>query len=147
MKSDADVYSIFDLQKEKKTLWDGVRNYQARNFMMKEMEVGDEILFYHSLANPPCIAGLAQVSKKAKPDPTAADPKSKYFDPRSTSQNPRWHCVEVQFKKIFKNFISLEEIRKEPALRSMLVLKKGQRLSIMPVQEKDFNYIITKMTS
>jgi len=146
MKSDADVYSIHDLKKEKKTLWDGVRNYQARNFMMKEMNVGDEILFYHSLAQPPCIAGLAQVSKKAQPDPTATNPKSKYFDPKSTPQNPRWHCVEVQFKKVFKKFISLEELKQEPALKSMLVLKKGQRLSIMPVQEKEFKHIL-KLTS
>ena len=146
MKSDADVYSIYDLQKEERTLWDGVRNYQARNFMMNGMKVGDEVLFYHSLAHPPGIAGLAQISKKAVPDPTAIDSKSKYFDPKATSQNPRWHCVEVSFKKVFKNFLSLNQIRKEPPLRSMLVLKKGQRLSIMPVQEKEYRHIL-KITS
>ena len=142
MKSEPLNYSIYDLQKEKKSLWDGVRNYQARNFMMKDMKIGDAILFYHSLANPPGIAGLAEVSGKARPDPTATNPKSKYYDPKATKQNPRWHCVEVTFKKVLKNFISIEMLKKEQKLKSMLVLKKGQRLSIMPVQKKEFDHII-----
>ncbi len=142
MKSEPLNYSIYDLQKEKKSLWDGVRNYQARNFMMKDMQVGDVILFYHSLATPPGIAGLAEVSGKAKPDPTAINPKSKYYDPTATKKNPRWYCVEVTFKKIFKNFISIDSLRTEQKLKSMLVLKKGQRLSIMPVQKNEFDHII-----
>ena len=142
MKSEPSNYSIHDLQKEKKSLWDGVRNYQARNFMMKEMQKGDLVLFYHSLANPPGIAGLAEISSKAKPDPTAIDPKSKYYDPKASPKNPRWYCVEVRFKKVFKNFISIDKLRAEQKLKSMLVLKKGQRLSIMPVQKKEFDHII-----
>lgn len=143
MKSDADVYSIYDLQKDKKTLWDGVRNYQARNFMMKDMQVGDDVLFYHSLAHPPGIAGLAQVSQPAKPDPTALDSRSKYFDPKSNLKKPRWYCVEVCFKKIFRSFIPLSQLRKESQLKSMLVLKKGQRLSILPITPKEFKHILT----
>ncbi len=142
MKSEPSNYSIYDLQKEKKSLWDGVRNYQARNFMMKDMQVGDAVLFYHSLANPPGVAGLAEVSGKARPDPTAVDAKSKYFDPKASKKNPRWYCVEVKFKKVFKNFISIDRLREEQKLKSMLVLKKGQRLSIMPVQKKEFELII-----
>ena len=142
MKSEPSNYSIYDLQKENKALWDGVRNYQARNFMMKDMQVGDIVLFYHSMANPPGIAGLAEISGKARPDPTATDPKSKYYDPKASSKNPRWHCVEVTFKKVFKNFISIDKLRAEQKLKSMLVLKKGQRLSIMPVQKKEFDHII-----
>ena len=142
MKSEPSNYSIKDLKKDKKTLWDGVRNYQARNFMMKDMNLGDEVLFYHSLASPPGISGLAQVSKKAQRDLTALDPKSKYFDPKATAQHPRWFCVEVQFKKIFKNFISIHQLREEKKLKNMLVLKKGQRLSIMPVSQTEFKYIL-----
>ena len=142
MKSEPSNYSIYDLQKEKKSLWDGVRNYQARNFMMKDMKIGDAVLFYHSLAHPPGIAGLAEVSGSARPDPTATNPKSKYYDPKATRENPRWHCVEVTFKKIFKNFISIDILRAEQKLKSMLVLKKGQRLSIMEVQKTEFDHII-----
>ena len=142
MKSEPSNYSIYDLQKEKKSLWDGVRNYQARNFMMKDMQTGDLALFYHSLANPPGIAGLAEISGKARPDPTAIDSKSKYYDPKASPNNPRWYCVEVCFKKVFKNFISIDQLRAEQKLKSMLVLKKGQRLSIMPVQKREFDHII-----
>ena len=143
MKSEPSVYSIHHLKKDKKALWDGVRNWQARNFMMQDMNIGDGVLFYHSLAHPPGIAGLAQVSGPARPDPTALNPRSKYFDPKANKENPRWYCVEVQFKKVFKNFIPLEQLKNEPKLKSMLVLKKGQRLSIMPVLKKDFDYILT----
>ena len=143
MKSEPSVYSIYDLKKEKTALWDGVRNYQARNFMMKDMKVGDSVLFYHSLAQPPGIAGLAEVCGPAQPDPTALDSKSKYFDPKAAPKNPRWYCVKVRFKKVFKNFISIEQLRREKPLQSMWVLKKGQRLSIMPVTQKEFQHILT----
>lgn len=142
MKSEPSVYSIHDLKKDKSALWDGVRNYQARNFMMQDMEIGDEILFYHSLAHPPGIAGQAEVCEKAQPDLTALDPSSQYFDSKATKKNPRWHCVKVRFKKIFKHFISIDQLRQHPQLQSMLVLKKGQRLSIMPVTKKEFKYIL-----
>ena len=97
MKSEPDVFSIDDLKKQKQTTWDGVRNYQARNFMMNDMQVGDLVLFYHSNAKPPGIAGLATVSKKAEPDPTQFDKKSEYFDPKATKEKPRWFCVKVKF--------------------------------------------------
>ena len=143
MKSEPSNYSIKDLKRDQKALWDGVRNYQARNFMMNDMNIGDEVLFYHSLGNPSGIVGLAKISKKAQPDPTALDKKSEYYDPKATQEKPRWYCVEVTFKKMFKEVISLEQLRKEKPLKNMLVLKKGQRLSIMPVQQKEFEHILT----
>lgn len=144
MKSEPLTYSIEHLKKDKKALWDGVRNYQARNFMQK-MNPGDKILFYHSNASPPGIAGLAKVSQSAVPDPTAFDKKSPYFEPKSTKEKPRWFCVEVQFEKAFSRLISLEDLRKEKPLKDMLVLKKGQRLSVQPVTKKDYDYIVNKM--
>jgi predicted RNA-binding protein with PUA-like domain len=142
MKSEPNTYSIQDLKKSGKDLWDGVRNYQARNFMMKEMQTGDEVLFYHSNANPPGVVGLAYISREAQPDPTALDPKSKYYDPTASKKNPRWFCVEVAFKSIFKKIISIEELRNEKALSKMLLLKKGQRLSVMPVTKTEYMYIL-----
>ncbi len=142
MKSEPSVYSIYDLKKSKKDLWDGVRNYQARNFMMKDMQAGDKALFYHSNANPPGIAGLMHISKIKQPDLTAQDPKSKYHDPRATKENPIWFCVEVQFQAVFKNFIPLEELRKHKSLKNMALLKKGQRLSVMPLTKQEYGYIL-----
>ncbi|MCY4512308.1 MAG: EVE domain-containing protein [Bdellovibrionales bacterium] len=143
MKSEPLTYSIEHLKKDKKALWDGVRNYQARNFM-KNMNPGDKILFYHSNTKPPGIAGLACVSQSAVPDPTAFDKNSPYFDPKSTKEKPRWFCVEVQFEKAFSNLFSLEDLRKEKSLKNMLVLKKGQRLSVQPVTKKEYDYIIKR---
>ena len=142
MKSEPGTYSIHDLKKSGKDLWDGVRNYQARNFMMNDMQVDDEVLFYHSNANPPGIVGLARISKKAQPDPTAFAPKSKYYDPGSSKKNPRWFCVEVAFKSIFKKLISIEELRNEKKLSKMLLLKKGQRLSVIPVTPLEYMHIL-----
>ena len=142
MKSEPDVYSIDHLKKDKTTLWDGIRNYQARNFMMKDMEVGDEVLFYHSNAKPPGVAGLAKVSKKAQPDPTQFNKKSKYYDAKSSKDDPRWHCVEVKFVKKFKEEISLDDIKNSKKLQDMQVIKKGQRLSIQPVEAKDFKELL-----
>ena len=142
MKTEPSVYSIEDLKREKEALWDGVRNYQARNFMMREMKIGDSVLFYHSLASPPGAAGLAEVSSKALPDPTALDPASKYFDPKASPENRRWYCVKVRFKKMFKKVISIQALRKEPRLRSMQLLRPGQRLSIMPVTKKEFEQVV-----
>lgn len=138
MKSEPDVYSIDQLKKDGSTWWTGVRNYQARNFMMNEMSVGDWVLFYHSNAEPPGVAGLAQVSKTAEPDVEQFDKKSEYFDPKATKDKPVWFCVQVKFKEKFKHLVSLDEIKAEKALQDMLVLKRGQRLSIQPVSEADF---------
>jgi predicted RNA-binding protein with PUA-like domain len=144
MKSEPDVFSIDQLKKDKKSLWDGVRNYQARNFMMKEMSPGDQVLFYHSNAKPPGVAGLAKISQSAVPDPTQFDPQSEYFDPKASQDKPRWYCVTVAFQKKFKNFVSLDELREKKGLEKLLVIQRGQRLSIQPVSKKEFD-IICKM--
>ncbi len=141
MKTEPDVFSIDDLKKDKETLWSGVRNYQARNFMMNDMKLGDHVLFYHSNAEPPGVAGLAVVSKLAEPDPTSFDKKSEYYDPKTSKENPRWFCVRVKFAEKFKNLVTLESIKNDPMLKEMLVIKRGQRLSIQPVSKKDFDYI------
>jgi len=142
MKSEPDAFSIDDLKSQKTSLWDGVRNYQARNFMMNDMRKGDLVLFYHSNAKPPGVAGLATVSKEAVPDPTAQDKKSEYYDAKAAPEKPIWFCVEVKFKSKFKELVPLDELKKHKALTEMLVLKKGQRLSIQPVTEKEFQYIL-----
>lgn len=141
MKSEPDVFSIDDLAQKKVSLWDGVRNYQARNFMMNSMKLGDVVLFYHSNAEPPGIAGLAKISRAAQPDPSQFDKKSEYYDAAATVQKPRWYCVQVAFVKKFKKLLSLDEIRKTKSLQSMLVIKKGQRLSIQPVTKAEFDVI------
>lgn len=141
MKSEPDVYSIEQLRKDKTTWWEGVRNYQARNFMMKDMAVGDAVLFYHSNAEPPGVAGLAKVSKLAQPDPAQFDKKSDYFDPKATKEKPVWFCVQVEYVSTFKNYISLSDLREDEKLSDMLVLQKGSRLSIQPVDKKHFELI------
>ena len=142
MKSEPNVFSIDDLKKKKTSIWDGVRNYQARNFMMNDMHPGDCVLFYHSNATPPGVAGLATVSKQATADPTQFDKDSEYYDPKSSKEKPRWFCVEVQFKEKFKHFVSLDVIKQTPDLKDMLVVQKGQRLSIQPVEKKHFDKIL-----
>ncbi len=144
MKSEPDVFSIDQLKKDKKSLWDGVRNYQARNFMMNDMKVGDLVLFYHSNAKPPGVAGLAKISKEAVPDPTQFQKNGEYFDPKASKENPRWFCVEVAYKNKFKELVPLDDLREKKGLEDMLVIKKGQRLSIQPVTKKQFD-IVCKM--
>ncbi len=144
MKSEPGVYSIDDLKKEKKTWWECIRNYQARNFMIKDMKVGDEVLFYHSSADPAGVAGQARVSAPAAADKTAQDKKSEYYDPKATKENPIWQCVQVEFVTKFKNFVPIEQIRKTKGLEKMLLLKRGQRLSIQPITAEEFA-IISKL--
>jgi predicted RNA-binding protein with PUA-like domain len=141
MKSEPDVFSIDDLARDRTTWWEGVRNYQARNFMMKDMKVGDEILFYHSSAEPPGIAGIAKVSQAAKPDESQFDKKSEYYEPKATPQVPRWYCIQVEFVEKFKRLITLENLKTENPLFNMLVIKRGQRLSIQPVTAQEFAHI------
>lgn len=141
MKSEPDVFSIDDLKRDKVTLWEGVRNYQARNFMMKEMQEGDAVLFYHSNAEPPGIAGLAKIVSGAEPDPTQFKKNSKYYDSKSTTASPRWHCVRVGFEEKFRSFVSRADLSQDPLLEKMRVLQKGQRLSIMPVTAAEFKRI------
>lgn len=138
MKSEPDVFSIDDLKQKKTTMWDGVRNYQARNFMMKDMEKGDQVLFYHSNTKPPGVAGLATVSKEAQPDVTAFDKNSEYYDSKSTEEKPRWFCVEVKYSKKFNKYVSLADIKERKSLSEMKVVQKGMRLSIQPVTKKEF---------
>ena len=144
MKSEPDVYSIDQLKKDKTTWWEGVRNYQARNFMMKDMEVGDAVLFYHSNAEPPGVAGLAVISKKAEPDKQQFDKKSEYYDAKATKEKPIWYCVQVGFDEKFKELVSLQDLRDNDKLKDMLVLAKGSRLSVQPVDKKHFD-IVKKM--
>ena len=144
MKSEPDVFSFQDLKsRPKKTEpWNGVRNYQAINFMRDEMQVGDLILFYHSSCEIPGIAGLAKVKTKAYPDSTQFDKKSEYFDPKATLENPRWFLVDVGFEKDFKNFVALEDLKEHSQLAQMRLMQKCNRLSILPVAEEEFEFIL-----
>lgn len=142
MKSEPNSYSITNLKKDKKAFWDGVRNYQARNFMMKDMKKGDKVLFYHSNSNPSGVAGLAVVCEEAKADWTALDKKSKYYDSKATKEKPRWFAVTVQFVAIFNKILPLGELRREKVLKNMALLKKGQRLSVLPVTKKEYQHIV-----
>lgn len=141
MKSEPDVYSIDDLKRDKTEPWDGVRNYQARNFM-KTMEVGDWVLYYHSNAKPPGVAGLAQVCKLAYPDHTQFDKKSKYFDPKATKDEPRWFMVDVKYVEKFPELVSLPVLKAEAAISDMKVVQKGSRLSVQPVEKKHFKHVM-----
>ena len=144
MKSEPDVFSIEDLRDRPKQTepWDGVRNYQARNFMRDEMKVGDQILFYHSNTNPPGVAGVAEVASEPYADPTAFDPKSKYYDAKSDPEKPRWMLVDVKFKSILPAYVSLDQMKEMPELQEMRVLQRGNRLSITPVSESEFKAIL-----
>jgi len=141
MKSEPDVFGIEDLKKKKRAGWDGVRNYQARNFM-REMRVDDLVLFYHSNAEPSGIAGVARVSKEAHPDPTQFDKKSEYHEPRATKEKPVWDQVELEFVEAFASVLPLERLKKEKALEEMPLVQKGTRLSVMPVSREEWHHIL-----
>ncbi len=142
MKSEPESYSLEQLKRDRKTLWTGVRNYQARNFMMREMSVGDEILFYHSSAEPTGVVGLARVSGEAVPDPTQFDAEGGHFEPKATVDAPIWFCVEVAFQKQFAACVTLARLRAEKALAKMPLLQRGQRLSVQPVTGTEFAHIL-----
>lgn len=143
MKSEPDVFSFDDLKKRPKKTepWNGVRNYQARNFMRDEMSVGDQILFYHSSCEVPGVAGIAKVSSKPYPDSTQFDSKSEYYDPKSTQENPRWFLVDVTFEMNLDQHVALEELKKHKKLKEMRLLQRGNRLSILPVTREEFEFI------
>jgi predicted RNA-binding protein with PUA-like domain len=143
-KSEPDAFSIDDLKamKGKKDHWDGIRNYQARNLMRDEMVKGDLGFFYHSSCKVPGIVGVVEVVKEAYPDHTAWDPDSKYYDPKSSLDNPRWVMVDVKFRQKFAEVISLEKLRTVSKLDDMVLLRKGSRLSIQPVGKANWNTII-----
>jgi predicted RNA-binding protein with PUA-like domain len=145
VKSEPFVFSIQDLKRDKVTLWDGVRNYQARNFL-KEMKKGDTVLYYHSREDPIGVAGIATIHKEAYPDPTQFDKRNKYFDPKATKENPRWFCPDLKFKKAFKEVVTLAEMRENKSLEGMVLLKKGSRLSVQPVTKKQYDSVL-KMAS
>ncbi len=134
MKSEPDVYSIDDLERDRNEIWDGVRNYQARNFL-KSMTVDDIAFFYHSNTKPPGIAGLMKISEEMVVDPTQFDQTSKYYDPKSTPSDPRWHTVTVTYLETFEHYISLNELKENFEPDDLQVVKRGNRLSVMPVTE------------
>lgn len=134
MKSEPDVYGIQDLARDQKTIWDGVRNYQARNFL-REMQVGDLAFFYHSNTTPPGIIGLMRIIRAGIDDPTQFDPKSKYYDAKSTPDNPRWQTVQVEYVETFPELISLDALRQQFTPDQLGVVRQGNRLSVMPVSE------------
>ena len=142
MKSEPSTYGIDDLKKDTITAWEGVRNYQARNMMRDQMRKGDQAFFYHSNANPPGIVGIMTVCKEAYPDFTALDPDSKYHDPKATEDNPRWFMVDVKFKRHLKHLITLEDLKQQPALSDSALVKKGNRLSIMPMTQQEWEAIL-----
>lgn len=137
IKSEPDCFSIDDLKKKGVEPWSGVRNFQARNYMRDGMKVGDLALFYHSSTNPTGVYGIAKVASKPHPDVTAKDPKDEHYEPKA-----EWVCVDMKFVKKLPKPVTLDEIKKDPKLRGILVAKTGQRLSIMPVEEKHFKRIV-----
>ena len=141
VKSEPDVYSIDDLQTDKTTCWDNVRNYEARNNLQR-FAVGDLILYYHSNAEPSGIAGICKVAKAAYPDPSQFDRKSEYFDPKATIDAPRWFSPELRFVAKFPRLIELSELRTNSHCQAMILLKRGSRLSVQPVSEKEFAAIL-----
>lgn len=141
MKSEPDVFGIDHLRAKGVEHWDGVRNYQARNFMRDEMKAGDLILFHHSNAKPPGVAGVARVVREAYPDHTSWDPGSYYFDPKSTPEQPRWFMVDVGYVETFPTFLPLDELRNHEVLADMALLNRS-RLSVQPVTRLQFDYIV-----
>lgn len=134
MKSEPEAYSIADLARDESTLWDGIRNYQARNFM-RSMQSGDRAFFYHSNTTPPGIVGLMEVNETGLVDPSQFDPDSKYFDPRSTRERPRWDCVRLRYLRTFPALLTLEALRASFTEEELAVVRRGNRLSILPVSD------------
>ena len=144
MKSEPDAYSINNLEEDGETVWDGIRNYQARNFM-RSMNIGDQIFFYHSNCKPPGIVGFMEVIEKNIIDPTQFDKNSKYYDSKSNIENPRWDCVKVKYLWKSKKIISLDDLRLLFNQEDLLVVKKGNRLSITPVKKSSADLILQKI--
>lgn len=142
MKSEPDTYSIDDLKRDRSTMWDGVRNYQARNYM-RSMTVGDKVLFYHSNCEVPGVVGAAKVSRIAYPDPTQFDPSDSHYDPASKQDDPRWSVVDIAYVKKFRRTVSLAELKEQAAsLGDFALIRTGNRLSVMPVTPGQFDVIV-----
>lgn len=142
MKSEPSEYSIDDLARDKRAPWYGVRNYQARNYMRDGMRPGDAVLFYHSSCPEPGVAGIAEVAGMPYPDATQFDPKSQYYDPKAIKEKPRWMLVDVVFKNRFSEMVSLAELRATKPLENLIILRPGNRLSITPVTQQEFDTIV-----
>ncbi len=143
MKTEPEAFSIDDLERAGTEPWDGIRNYQARNFMRDDMALGDQVMIYHSNCKPPGIAGLGEVASQPYPDPTQFDSDSKYFDAGSDPEEPRWQLVDIKFVRKLKRLIPLDEIKQHAdSLDGLVLIRKGSRLSIMPVDKPHWNYLL-----
>ncbi|MGB5345677.1 MAG: EVE domain-containing protein [Woeseia sp.] len=143
MKSEPDAYSIDDLKKDRRERWDGIRNYQARNMMRDDMRIGDKVFFYHSSCKVPAIVGIAKVASKPYPDPTQFDSDSRYYDATSKQNDPRWILVDVEYQRHTKRPIPLTELKAQPALADFQLNKRGNRLSIFPVEKAHWDLILS----
>jgi predicted RNA-binding protein with PUA-like domain len=143
MKSEPDSYSIDDLERDRMEPWEGVRNYQARNMMRDIMQPGDQAFFYHSSCAIPAIVGTMKIASQAYPDPTQYDRRSKYFDPKSTEEEPRWFLVDVMFERKLKRPLTLQELKDHPGLEDFLLTKRGNRLSVFPVSDEHWELILS----
>jgi predicted RNA-binding protein with PUA-like domain len=141
MKTEPDVYSIDDLARQERSPWEGVRNYQARNHM-RAMAMGDLALFYHSSTEPPGVVGVARVCREAYPDETQFDPKSPYYDVKSSKDAPRWDRVDVELVEKLPQIVTLAQLKEDPACHGMLVIKRGMRLSVQPVDKEHFRHVL-----
>ena len=142
VKSEPNAYSIDDLLHDKITHWDGVRNYQARNYMRDEMKIGDKVLFYHSNAEPTAVVGVCEVAKEGYPDFSAFDLEDKHFDTKSKIDSPTWIMVDIKIIEKFLRPVTLEEIKSNSKLQNMKLVQRGNRLSVMPIEKAEFNEII-----
>lgn len=142
MKSEPDAYSIDDLKKDKVEPWDGIRNYQVRNMFRDDMRIGDRAFFYHSSCKVPAIVGIMTIVSDAYPDPTQFDPDSKYYDPKSDPNDPRWLLVDVEFERKLERPITLSELKSQPGLEGLRLIKRGNRLSVFPVDKKHWDRIL-----
>ncbi len=142
MKSEPDAYSIEDLERDGREPWDGIRNYQVRNMLRDDMQVGDEAFFYHSSCKVPAVVGIVRIASEAYPDPTQFDPESKYYDPKSSEDDPRWLLVDVEFVRKLERPVPLSEIKEQPGLDGFLLTKRGNRLSIFPVDPDHWDAVL-----
>ena len=142
MKSEPDVYGIDDLKRDKLEPWDGIRNYQVRNMFRDQMKVGDLAFFYHSNCKPPAVVGIMTIASEAYPDHTQFDPKSRYYDAKSDRENPRWLLVDVKYKRKLKREITLQELKEHKQLQDFRLNQRGNRLSVIPVDKKEWDLIL-----
>jgi predicted RNA-binding protein with PUA-like domain len=145
MKSEPDVFGIDDLERVQVEPWEGVRNYQARNMMRDEMQEGDRAFFYHSNCKVPGVVGIMRIARAGYPDEAAWDPEHKYYDPKSPADNPRWYRVDVAFEQKFERVIPLADLKQAPELADMPLVRRGNRLSIMPVSEAEWDFILSML--